>query len=40
MRLKSLAAFEYMAPKDVADVCSVLTEQGERARAMSGGTAS
>ena len=38
MRLRSLPEFEYMVPKDVNEVCSVLQQHAERAKVLAGGT--
>jgi CO/xanthine dehydrogenase FAD-binding subunit len=38
MRLRTLPPFEYLAPKDLSEVCSALKDHGERARILAGGT--
>lgn len=38
MRLRSLPEFEYLAPKDVNEVCSLLQKHAEKARVIAGGT--
>jgi len=38
MRLKQLPEFEYAAPNDVKEVCSLLQRHGDRAKVMAGGT--
>jgi CO/xanthine dehydrogenase FAD-binding subunit len=38
MRLRSLPEFEYMAPKDLNEACSLLQRHGARAKVMAGGT--
>ncbi|MCJ7595237.1 MAG: FAD binding domain-containing protein, partial [Desulfobacterales bacterium] len=38
MRLRQLADLEYLAPKNLKEVCSILQEHGEKARVMAGGT--
>jgi CO/xanthine dehydrogenase FAD-binding subunit len=38
MRLRSLPEFEYVAPKDLNEACSLLQRHGARAKVMAGGT--
>ena len=38
MRLKQLPEFEYIAPKDVKEVCSLLHQYQDRAKIIAGGT--